>query len=245
VIDSSARAIYVRRLDWLDELITGFESFGPAELACPVPACPGWTVNNVLAHLARGILLLWITPATHADWSGLDLVALDRTLEGRPAAPLLPGAARALVTVLRSHQPTDPAAVLFGDQTFGALAGLVTTEMAIHLLDCQVATGRERTIHPAHAWSALDWTATTWLPTLVSEDPAPPPPGKLSVVATTTGFPVSVGTGEPAAELRGDAVDVLLALWGRRTDVGASGQPAVIAYWTGLTARTTAVAARD
>ena len=58
--------------------------------------------------------------------------------------------------------------------------------------------------------------------------------------ATTSASPSTSTT----ADRPHSAVDVLLALWGRSAVVDVEGDADVVAHWTGLTARTTAVPAR-
>jgi hypothetical protein len=196
----------------------------------------------VLAHIAYGALLFWVVPSTHATMAGVPFAAVASAAGDGRGVELLPGALHALSLVLHSHRPDDPTAVVIGEQRFASLAGLTTTELAVHLLDCQDALGRPRTLAAEHAASALAWTVDTWLPTFAALDRGPTPPGRMALVVGPDRH--VLGAGDEVAELRGSAVDVLLALWGRSAVVDVEGDADVVAHWTGLTARTTAVPAR-
>jgi uncharacterized protein (TIGR03083 family) len=234
--------LHRQRLAWLDSLIAGFEAIGPDDHARPVPACPGWDVRNVLAHIAYGALLFWVVPSTHPRLADVPFGRLSAVAGDGRGVELLPGALRALSLVLHSHRPDDPTAAVVGEQRFASLAGLVTTELAVHLLDCQEALGRPRSLPEDHAASALAWTVAVWLPIFASLEGAAAPPGRVALVAGPEHH--LLGAGEDVAEVRGRAVDVLLALWGRSAPGAVTGRADVVAHWTGLTARTTAVAAR-
>jgi uncharacterized protein (TIGR03083 family) len=227
-------------VEWLDALITGFEAFSPRDHDHPVPACPGWDIRNVLAHVAYGSLLFWVVPSTHSAMAGINFGDLFTAAGDGQGVRLLPGALRALSLIVRTHRADDAVPVVVGEQTFGNLAGLATTELAVHLLDCHDALGRPRPLTPPHASAAVAWTVEAWLPALTALDRVAVPAGRVEVMPNTF-----LGTGDIVAELRGDPVEVLLHLWGRPATVEVAGDTDIIAYWTGLTARTTAVPGRS
>jgi uncharacterized protein (TIGR03083 family) len=207
-----------------------------------VPACPGWDVGNVVAHIAYGALLFWVVP-TNPALSAVDFGRLMAAAGDGHGVELFPGAMRALILVLRSHQPDDPSPAVVGEQRIASVTGLATTEVAVHLLDCQDALGRPRSMTAEHAVAAVAWTAEGWLPTFAAMAGAPPPGAVQLSVAGSGGRPI-VGRGDVVAEVRGEPVEVLLHLWGRSSAVDVSGDADVVRWWAGLTARTTAVPAR-
>jgi uncharacterized protein (TIGR03083 family) len=243
-IDDLAVASHARRLDWLEELVAWFENVEPSALALPVPACPGWTVNNVIAHIGYGAIIFWIVPATHTALDEADFAAAAAAAGDGNGAGVFAGSLHTLSALLRSHHPGDHAPVVIGPHTYGGLARLATTEMAVHRLDCQDALSQPRSMSADHALDALAWTIDTWLAGLVDIDSDPPPRGQVAIRCQPQGDTFTIGEGEPVATIAGTAVDLLMLLWGRPARASVTGDPTVVDWWTSLTARTTAVDAR-
>jgi len=242
--EDRAMALHRRRLGWLDELIAWFEGLQPSDLVHAVPACPGWTVNNVVAHIGYGAIIFWIVPATHGELDDADYTAAEAAAGDGNGAAVFSGALHTLSALLRSHHPADHAPVVIGPHTYGGLARLATTEMAVHRLDCQDALLRPRSMSNDHALDALAWTTETWLPELSAIDPDPPPAGRVTMVCELTGDTFAVGRGDHVAQIAGSAVDLLMLIWGRPAPASVTGDQSAVEWWTGLTARTTAVEAR-
>ncbi len=186
--EDRAMALHRRRLGWLDDLIAWYEGLLPADLSRAVPACPGWTVNNVVAHIGYGAML------TSPRW---------RPAGDGNGAAVFAGALHTLSALLRSHHPADHAPVVIGPHTYGGLTRLATTEVAVHRLDCQDALGLPRSMANDHALDALAWTTETWLAELRGVDPGPPPAGRVTMVCEPTGETFTIGEGDQDAEVAG------------------------------------------
>ncbi|MDY7106662.1 MAG: maleylpyruvate isomerase family mycothiol-dependent enzyme [Actinomycetota bacterium] len=244
-----------QRVDRLDGLIEFFEGLSDEDLRRPVPACPGWDIGNVVAHIGYAAMLVWIVPTTHAGWSTLDMGGLQRSMGDGRGAEVFPGVMRTLSLLLRSHSPDDPAVVVCGDQTWGGLARLATAEVAVHRLDCLEALGpapktdtaMDTAMDSDHALDALDWTTSTWLPKLAPRA-APMPEGRLVLRAATRGEDTStefeVGSGDEVASVEGAPLELLRYLWGRRVEVEPEGDLELAGSWRDLTPKTTRVDAR-
>lgn len=242
--DDRALALHRRRLGWLDDLIAWFEGLRPSDLARAVPACPGWTVNNVVAHIGYGAIIFWIVPATHGALDDADYIAVEAAAGDGNGAAVFVGALHTLSALLRSHDPADHAPVVIGPHTYSGLSRLATTEMAVHRLDCQDALEPPRSMANEHALDALAWTTETWLAELRGMDQVPPPAGRVTMVCEPAGETFTIGEGDVVARMTGGAIDLLMLVWGRAAPASVTGDQTVVEWWTGLTARTTAVEAR-
>src|SRR5262245_9534935 len=120
-------------------------------------------------------------------------------------------------------------------QNFATLARLAATEVGIHRLDCEDSLGLPRSMTAGQALDGLAFTTDTWWPALARGEP---PEGSVALVVDDHRF--VAGRGAEVARIGGSAVAVLAAAWGRRAEVEVRGDGASAAWWTSLTARTTA-----
>lgn len=199
-------------------------------LEAPVEHCPGWTVGDLLRHLAD----------VHWFWSTIvaERLAAPPDEARRPApagdpdvvAAFRAGAER-LVSVLRTAPPAEhvwtwaPAR-----QDVGFVRRHQVQEAAVHHWDAAHAAGRALAIPPPEAADAVD----EFLAFSVSSDadPATPPrpalDGRFALVTTDAGAAwtlsdggtpgtvhVADGQAPGAPVLAGTACDLLLWLYGR------------------------------
>lgn len=197
------------------------------ELERPVPSCPGWTVRDLVVHVA-GVCEFWTaivggTPPGEVEFApapeaGEEIEHLRRRLDA----------------LVASIDGVDPAAPCWtwapAAQNVGFVQRRMAQEMAIHRWDAANAVGDPAPVPTPLAVDGLDEFVHLFL------EPAPdaePVGGSVHLHAsdgegageweivpapgTDTGFDVHAGHAKSDAVLRGTASDLLLTLW-RRTD---------------------------
>lgn len=228
--------VYSERVDWVEGLIDWFENVDPNSYEVEVPNCPGWTVANMLAHVAIDGFD-WVTLVTHPPKSGT--AAVGRARAAFPpdrGADLLTGTTRAFLGLLRSHNGEDHCHYpLFAEQSYMSWATHAATELRLHQLDIQHALGLESVVTKRQATVGLEWTAGALLPVaahLVDDEPV----GSVRLMVEH-GEAVLVGVGEPMAQVSGAAVDLLLYLWNRGGRIEVSGDRIATDWWAALMGR--------
>ncbi|MDQ0259470.1 maleylpyruvate isomerase family mycothiol-dependent enzyme [Sinomonas atrocyanea] len=228
------REAFGEALDRVAALAGGFAdaAAGAADqdphLAQPVAACPGWTVRDLVDHLAG--IHRWAAAALGAEHAP--------RLEGRPETEAPVGWYRAsaahLVAVLRAAGPDAPAWTLWGERTASFWARRQVHELAVHTFDLLDALGR------ADAWSipedlALDGIREVlegFYPRQVRLGRSGGLPGVVCFAVTHDDgrpaealvTPAVAGSGGDQALLgtvEGPAAELYLGLWGRRPLPGA------------------------
>ncbi len=211
-----------------------------AEQHVEVTNCPGWTVYNAAAHVGR-VLVAWEGMINSGPG---EEGARDRAYEvsnARPhGAPMSDLRAWAHSAIDALEGPTR--------QCFFSMTGGVgdtdlwtwhaPSELGVHRLDVEAALGHQHAMSVPEAVDATTYAATYFLPmmrTVTEIDP-----GALALelldaggsVASTVEIASDAG---PVATVRGPAVQVLLAVWGRpHTDVEVTGDGQVWAGWREL-----------
>lgn len=199
--------------DWTALLTAATDDFaritGEADPVAAVPACPGWTVADLVDHV--GGVHQW---ARHA--------VVEGTPDGQPAplsgdpAQWYAGHARALVEAL--SDPSAPAWTFGTEQTVAWWQRRQTHETLMHTRDLLDAAGRvdEWRLDPDLAWDGVREVATEFYPRQVRLGRTEPIPGTLRLVPTDLDVdPVVVGDALPEIEVRATATEVLLMLWHR------------------------------
>lgn len=209
-----------------------------ADLAAPVPTCPGWTVGEAVAHTAEvyehKLACIAAAGARPDPWPP---VWPDRD----PVAWFADAHAR-LLAVLRTTDPGAPSWTWWPpDRTAGFWTRRMAHETAVHRADVESAVGR---IGPVAEDLAVDGVDEVLLEMVEGDWSSEPQPGSVGAVAVTAGGRrfrvvmtpdrVTVVEDEPGpvdVEVGGDASAVDLWLWGRLgTDaVTVSGDPEVLA----------------
>ncbi len=213
----------------LDDLRVSADRFAAtlttADPAAIVPACPGWSVHDLVHHI--GGVHAWATAIVSTG----DRARPPQEEPGADLSGWYAARATALVDVLAA---ADPAAVCWNfagvDQTVGFWLRRQVHEIRMHLVDLDQAHGRPPELDPAMSADGLDETLTTFLPRMHHAAPADLA-GEVSLVATDTGhgwtlsprtgsWPEVRRGGEPAeTRLEGTAAALLL-LWWKRADAG-------------------------
>lgn len=212
------------------ELITDLEHHGAGfARSCraagpdtPVPSCPGWTVDDLLWHLAE----------VHHFW-GWVLTERVATPEGyappdRPSGDALfdlytAGLDR-LATALRDT-PADTAIWTWtDDHSAGWLVRRMAHETAIHRWDADDAAGTAAPLDPALASDGIDEFLSWFLSPAEGAQPVGGSvhihcgdvAGEWTLRPDGDGFDVTREHAKGDCALRGAAGDLLLVLWRRR-----------------------------
>lgn len=194
------------------------------DLDASVPACPGWTVRDVVRHTGsvyrRAVSILELGHAPD-EWEREPAVGAD--LVG-----WYEDGARALLSALTSRTPGSPVWTWYEPwQQVSFWCRRMAQETVVHRVDVQSATGRVGPVDEAVAREGVEEVLECWLryrgtragvrgngESLVIEADG----DTWGVMFGPTGIEVTPGLMEPDVMIRGVAEEVYLWLWGRRPD---------------------------
>jgi uncharacterized protein (TIGR03083 family) len=214
-----------------DDLLTaiGRDSAGfadaaaAADLATPVPACPGWDVAELVWHLL-GVHYFWRSIAAGALQDPREVAEPDRPADAELVGAFRDGAA-ALMEVLAATDPATPVWTWAPQKDVAFIVRHQAQETAVHRWDAEQAAGRGFAIDAPLASDSIDEFLAFSFPS-ANEGAAlagsvhlhcTDVPGEWLVAPAGEGNEVVV-TREHAkgdAALRGTASDLLLALYRR------------------------------
>jgi uncharacterized protein (TIGR03083 family) len=200
----------------------------------PVPSCPGWSVRDLVAHVAQ------------VYEHKIQCTRLGRAPDPWPPAwpqadepvPWLRDAHSRLLQMFDESEATTPSATWWPmDQTVGFWARRMAHETAVHRVDAELASGGSTPIDSALATDGVDEVLHIMLAGDWSDDADDAMTGQVidistggrswRVVLDREAVSVSDEASEADAMLTGDPSDVLLWLWGRVPDdrVEQAGDP--------------------
>lgn len=196
-------------------------------LTAPVPACPGWTNADLIAHLTE-VHYFWATVVADRV-TGWDQVArLERALD----PDLLERYDEMFARVVSTLSATDPTTNVWtwSDQHDVAFViRRMAQETAIHRWDAEQAAGHLTAVDGALASDGIDEFLEHFLPD-AADGSAPidgsvhihcgDTPGEWTIRPAVVGYDVTREHAKGDCALRGDASNLLLALW-RRVGVDA------------------------
>lgn len=185
----------------------------------PVPGCPGWTVADLEYHMYE-VQYLW-NRVTSERRGGFD--GLSRPV--RPADAALPGLLRGehvgYSAMLRAFPADTPIWTWTGERDFTWLARRMAQEAAVHRVDAQQAAGNVSPIDAALASDGIDEFLEFFLNTrsaavqgsvhIHCTDVA----GEWTIRERSDGFDITREHAKGDCAIRGNAHDILLALWRR------------------------------
>lgn len=209
-------------------------------LDAPVPSCPGWTVEDVVSHVAHVYLHKVVCMQTQANpdpW--------PPDLSGRESVGLLRESFATLLDELRTRGPDAPSFTWYEpDQTVGFWYRRMAQETAIHRVDVELAHEMLTPVDAELAADGIDEVLSIILAGDWSDEPVDEADGRsvdvlaggrswrvvlgrtrVDVVETTPGSDETAsgdggvqrsGGSAPAdVTLTGDPSDILLWMWGR------------------------------
>jgi uncharacterized protein (TIGR03083 family) len=200
------------------------ESCEAAGMAAPVRSCPGWTVSDLMWHLAE-VHDFWhtIVGEQRQSWEGY-------VQPQRPADEALPAMYREgldrTATLLGETDPSAPNWTWSSDHTAGFVIRRMAHETAVHRWDADDAAGRHQPIEAHLASDGIDEFLHHFLDW---RDDAPASvggsvhlhctdvAGEWTVREGDGRFEVSREHAKGDCAIRGAASDILLALWRRET----------------------------
>jgi uncharacterized protein (TIGR03083 family) len=208
--------------------------------ATPVPSCPGWSVTDLVAHVAsyhRWVTDLLREAASHPR--------APYSLRPDPHAPLAEWYEGSLELLLEAIDATDPGTPMWTvtlDQKAGAWFRRQAHDLTIHRWDAQNAYGLAQPIPDDRATDFIDELFQTALPYILPFVGRPVPDATLALrsadgsfrrrIDVTTGAPFVSDDPAPAgATLTGPPGDLLLALWRRTNEATLTGDPDALVAW--------------
>jgi uncharacterized protein (TIGR03083 family) len=195
----------------------------------PVPSCPGWSVDDLVRHVAEVYEHkiactrlgsapdpwppVWPADRDPIEWFG--------DARGR------------LLEMFDRSEPTTPSATWWPpDQTVGFWARRMAHETAVHRVDAELAAGAPTPVDPELAADGVDEILRRMLAGDWSEEADDAATGQRIVVSTgghrwdvvlaRDEVTIDDESGDPDARLEGDPSNVDLWLWGRVPDDGVS-----------------------
>jgi uncharacterized protein (TIGR03083 family) len=190
-----------------------------------VPSCPGWTVLDLVAHIAQVYEhKIQCTRLGHAPqpwppaWPGAD-----------EPVPWFRDAHARLLEMFDESEPMTPSATWWPpDQTVGFWARRMAQETAVHRVDAELASGGSTPVDAELATDGVDEILKIMLEGDWSEDADDAMTGQRIAISTGVrtwqvvldreAVSVSEGGDDADAGVTGDPSNVLLWLWGRAAD---------------------------
>jgi uncharacterized protein (TIGR03083 family) len=196
-----------------------------------VPSCPDWSVRDLVTHLGE-VQLFWA--AVVAAGPAAAPPAEDEPRTPQPGDDLIAWSADATDRLVRALTAAGPDRSCWtwwtgtgAPATSGAVARHQVQEAGVHAFDAQEAAGRAEPLPAEVAADGIGEFLTVGMATMGAW---PHEPGRVALAAAggstwlvdlseagARAEPAAPGTGQaqPAAQVRGTASDLVLALYGR------------------------------
>jgi uncharacterized protein (TIGR03083 family) len=194
----------------------------------PVPSCPTWDMAKLALHV--GLIHMWAGECVRRRApEGVDRATLPRAPDGPPRVAWLRDSTASLVEALQTADDDDPAGTWRGGPATASFwRRRMAHETAVHRWDAQAALDRPEPIDAQRAVDGLAEVVELLLPLSVPQPSNSPALGTLHLHCTdTTGewllsvsdgrLDVTPGHAKGDAALRGDASELFLTCWGRRS----------------------------
>jgi uncharacterized protein (TIGR03083 family) len=217
---------------FLDQLAQNSERLADAAAAAgtdaPVPACPEWTVTDLLQHCRRGDA--WARTIVEQGKAGSTERVLpgeiDPSIQGDELVAAFRAGARELVTSLRSVAPDTPVWTFSASNRTAAFwQRRRSQETAVHRYDAESAAGTPAPLDTALAVDGIDEFLTVFMPRLADNfgdlDEATlhfhctDVDGEWMLARRDGDVTVTREHAKGDVAARGTASDLLLFLWGR------------------------------
>jgi uncharacterized protein (TIGR03083 family) len=210
----------------------------------PVPSCPGWDMSKLALHV--GLIHMWAGECVRRRASeGVDRSTLPRAPDGAARIAWLRASTTSLVEALEAADDDDPAGTWRGGPATASFwRRRMAHETAVHRWDAQAALDRPERIDTPLAADGIAEVVEVLLPLFVPQSSEGPALGTLHLHCTdTTGewllsvrdgrLDATQGHAKGDAALRGEASELFLTCWGRRSGTGPEvvGDEAVAQGW--------------
>jgi len=193
-----------------------------AGLDAPVAGCPGWTVADLVWHLAE-VQYFWGTVVTQHSGSWQDVVRIDRVGDDE-LFDVFDTHHRHLIDVLAAHDPGEEVWTWSADHSVGFVVRRMAQETAVHAWDAALAAGSPIEIDAELASDGIDEFLEHFLAD--ANEGAEPVggsvhihcgdvPGEWTIRPSDGGFDIAREHAKGDCALRGTASNLLLALWRR------------------------------
>jgi uncharacterized protein (TIGR03083 family) len=198
-----------------------------ADLGTRVPSCPEWTVRVLVEHLGR-VQRFWADTVRAGDPQQPSRAEHPVPASDADLLEWMRGSTDQLLDALEHSSPEAPCWTWWGaPRTCGAVARHQVQEAAVHRWDAEAALGEPTPIEAAVA----DDGVTEFLEIVVGAA-ASTLLGSVSLVSDDTGGGTWIVGDQrgPRAEVRGPASDLVLFLYGRRSEseLGVEGDAALL-----------------
>jgi uncharacterized protein (TIGR03083 family) len=213
----------------------------------PIPSCPEWDMAKLVLHV--GLVHTWAGECIRRRTTeGVDRSTLPRAPEGAARVAWLGAATAALVDALAVAGDDDPAgAWRDGPVTAAFWRRRMAHETSVHRWDAQAAVGQPEPVDAALAADGIAEAVELLLPLSAGDPTTERPLGTLHLHCTDTPgewllsmadgrLEVTAGHAKADAALRGEASELFLTCWGRRSGEGPEvlGDQAVADRWLAL-----------
>jgi uncharacterized protein (TIGR03083 family) len=242
-------------LQWIGEDARALADLAEGHGELEVPECPGWSVDDLLAHIG-GFVAGWYPYNLTHDPDHPDIMA------SVTSGPPMPEGNAERVEYLRTAEQRflEVAAAADLDAVVWAFAGTAparywihraASEVGVHRVDMELARGRsyrvpaDRATMSCHETICGFWPEVGFLADQIGTEDFELPSGSCSITATDTGVTwlaqrsgdrIVGGVAETAeadVTVAGDAHDLVMWLWGRpsATPVAVAGDGAIAGSW--------------
>ena len=222
-------------LAWFEDNIDFFETITTDALDRTVPACPGWSLLDLLNHLSFGLGVCYpLAMAAPGDAVGSAVFAeVDRSSASAPVDAACGSFSRNMRGYLAAFAGTEPNTSCWtypGPGEAGFWFRRAAVETTIHRFDAEEALGRQpHDLSSERLQDAIDETLEFALPfamSIVGE-----PSMGLRLVDSDQACLGVIGDADRPVSLTGDGAALLQMLWGRETG------PPEAAEWLSLIGR--------
>ena len=232
----------------LSAIIDDLTELVDADLATPVPDCPGWTLRDLLGHLGRvyGAVSTVVDQRATAPVKPGAEAFLDDGLDDAAVRAWFRDRSSGVLRSLRSIEPSTPLWTWSSEQNAAFYRRRMVHETAVHLGDAARAIGRPFELDRDVCVDGIDEYFDVMLPVAVARSGGTLPsgslhvhctdgPGEWLVVPDGQGLIVTREHAKGAVAWRGPARTLLLAVWGRvEAELEGIGDAQVSAEWSAL-----------
>ncbi|MGE0305743.1 MAG: maleylpyruvate isomerase family mycothiol-dependent enzyme [Acidimicrobiia bacterium] len=238
VVVPDLRMSHEERVGVIADHCAFFAGLAEDDLAADVPGCPGWSVEDVLRHVAAfsASCRAWCQTSDLGDVNPMVFnMARMAEVQQLPLEALVPelDAYRACLANLDADAPVYGH---LGVETAGWQSWHCAAEWGVHRHDVEVGLGRPSSLTGDRAFDAVMWTIEYAYPMVLQFRGLESFPA-VRLVSEADGLDHVAGAGAASASLSGTAQDLVLHLWRRpHGPVIIEGDPVAAREYSGLAA---------